>query len=48
MSWIEMQAALMNRIPEEIKNDSNRLNDFMKGAAETYKLFEKLFHDDLR
>ena len=48
MSWNEVRAVVLEHVPVEIEKDPNRLNDFLKGAEEAYKILNNLFQDDLR
>ena len=48
MNWSEVRPIVMERVSAEIRNDPNRLKDFLKGAEETYKIFKILLEDDLK
>ena len=48
MSWNEVRTVVLEHVPVEIEEDPNRLNDFLKGAEEAYKLLNNLFQDDLK
>lgn len=48
MSWNEVRAVVIEHVPVEIEKDPNRLNDFLKGAEEAYKILDNLFQDDLK
>lgn len=40
--------AFLSNVPEEIKNDSKRLSDFLLGAEAMRQFLSNIFGDDLK
>ncbi len=49
MDWYELCVKLiLNTVPDEIYDDKQRLNDYLAGAEDLFKLLNRLSEDDLR
>jgi len=48
MNLHDLLASLIPSMPEEIRSNPERLNDFTSGAEAMYKLLFATFGDDLR
>lgn len=50
MNLTELSAAILNSdaIPKDIKDDSFRISDFMRGVEAAYQLLATTFGDDLK
>ena len=49
MDWNELcEKLILDTVPDEIYYDKQRLNDYLAGAEDLFKLLNQLSEDDLK